>query len=44
MKTLAKGIALLLFLLVCVSVTFAQVRVVTRAVSNTLEVFFFKRF
>jgi len=44
MKTLAKGISLLLLLLVCVSVTFAQVQVMTRPLTNTLEVFFLKDF
>ncbi len=44
MKTLAKGMSLFLFLLVCVSVTFAQVQIVTRPLTNTLEVFFLKDF
>jgi len=44
MKTLAKGISLFLFLLVCISTTFAQVLVMTRPVTNTLEVFFLKDF
>ncbi|MCH7676501.1 hypothetical protein IH879_16370 [candidate division KSB1 bacterium] len=44
MKTLAKGLSLLLLLLVCVSVTFAQVQVMTRPLTNTLEVFFLKDF
>lgn len=44
MKTLAKSMSLLLFLLVCVSETFAQVQVMTRPLTNTLEVFFLKDF
>jgi len=44
MKTLVKGTSLLLFLLVCVSATFAQVQVVTRPLTNTLEIFFLKDF
>jgi len=44
MKTLAKGISLFLFLLVCISTTFAQVQVMTRPLTNTLEVFFLKDF
>ncbi|MCH8874858.1 hypothetical protein IH824_19200, partial [candidate division KSB1 bacterium] len=44
MKTLTKGMLLFLFLLVCVSVTFAQVQVMTRPLTNTLEVFFLKDF
>ncbi len=44
MRTLAKGLSLLLLLLVCVSVTFAQVQVMTRPLTNTLEVFFLKDF
>ena len=44
MKTLAKGISLFLFLLVCVSVTFAQVQVMTRPLTSNLEIFFLKDF
>ena len=44
MRTLAKGLSLLLLLLVYVSVTFAQVQVMTRPLTNTLEVFFLKDF
>lgn len=44
MRTLAKGMSLLLLLFVYASATFAQVQVVTRPLTNTLEVFFLKDF